>query len=103
MGMLEFAVTFAAFWAALLFTYWIPRRLHLLSNGTLKLIFRTVGLHFLLTGFVLLATEWGYIGEEKAVDLMMFGIASVGCIVTVYGGSDAFTWWYLRQHRDSDR
>lgn len=81
----------------LLFLEFLPRRVSDLSHETLRAILRSVGMYFLLIAGTTLAVAWKVITPAEAGFLARAGIAWVGCVALVFGGSDAYSWYCSRR------
>lgn len=81
----------------LLFLEFLPRRIADLSHDTLRHIFRAVGIYFLLVAGATLAVAWKVMSPSEAGYIARMGIAWVGVVVIIFGGSDVWAWYASRR------
>ncbi len=81
----------------LLFLEFLPRRIHDLSHETLKAMFRAIGIYFLLVAGATLAVAWKMITPSEAGFIARIGVAWVGAVVVIFGGSDLYSWYQTRR------
>lgn len=86
----------------LLFLYLLPRRVADLSHESLRAIFRSLGIYFLLIAVATLAVAAKAITPTEAGFLARLGIAWVGAVALVFGGCDLYVWWSTQRRMGSD-